>query len=144
MEIGEVVKKKRLEFKMTQEELAQTLFVSRPLISKWENGKSYPDLDQLIQLSDLFDISLDELMRGDSTMVKEKDKYVTRGIAWKNWNTLVGLILVWLLVDVGFNFFEGKPLFDIDYEWYFNKIVIILLGTVLWYNFLEKRVKKWI
>ncbi|WP_443081296.1 helix-turn-helix domain-containing protein, partial [Vagococcus sp.] len=56
MEIGEVVKKKRLEFKMTQEELAQTLFVSRPLISKWENGKSYPDLDQLIQLSDLFDI----------------------------------------------------------------------------------------
>lgn len=144
MEIGEVVKKKRLEFKMTQEELAQTLFVSRPLISKWENGKSYPDLDQLIQLSDLFDISLDELMRGDSTMVKEKDKYVTRGIAWKNWNTLVGLILVWLLVDVGFNFFEGKPLFDIDYEWYFNKIVIILLGTVLWYNFLEKKVKKWI
>lgn len=144
MEIGEVVKKKRLEFEMTQEELAQTLFVSRPLISKWENGKSYPDLDQLIQLSDLFDISLDELMRGDSTMVKEKDKYVTRGIAWKNWNTLVGLILVWLLVDVGFNFFEGKPLFDIDYEWYFNKIVIILLGTVLWYNFLEKKVKKWI
>lgn len=144
MEIGEVIKKKRLALEMTQEELGQTLFVSRPLISKWENGKSYPDLDQLIQLSDLFDISLDELMRGDSTMVKEKDKYVTRGIAWRNWNRLVGIILTWMVLDIGFNFFDKKPLFDLDYGWYFGNIMFILLGTVLWYNFLEKKVKKWI
>lgn len=144
MEIGEVIKKKRLALEMTQEELGQTLFVSRPLISKWENGKSYPDLDQLIQLSDLFDISLDELMRGDSTMVKEKDKYVTRGIAWRNWNRLVGIILIWMVLDIGFNFFDKKPLFDLDYGWYFGNIMFILLGTVLWYNFLEKKVKKWI
>lgn len=144
MEIGEVIKKKRLALEMTQKELGQTLFVSRPLISKWENGKSYPDLDQLIQLSDLFDISLDELMRGDSTMVKEKDKYVTRGIAWRNWNRLVGIILTWMVLDIGFNFFDKKPLFDLDYGWYFGNIMFILLGTVLWYNFLEKKVKKWI
>jgi len=39
---------------MTQEELANEFFVSRPLISKWENGKSYPDLEQLLKLSDFF------------------------------------------------------------------------------------------
>lgn len=78
MEIGKIIKKCRTEKELTQEDLATVLFVSRQLISKWENGKSYPDLNQLIQLSDYFDLSLDELMRGDkimkTTMIKSNKR----------------------------------------------------------------------
>lgn len=76
MEIGKIIKECRTKKNMTQEELANILFVSRQLISKWENNKSYPDLNQLIQLSDYFDLSLDELMRGDKKMIKKKDAQV--------------------------------------------------------------------
>ncbi|WP_288395075.1 helix-turn-helix domain-containing protein [uncultured Vagococcus sp.] len=76
MEVGKIIKTCRTEKNLTQEELANILFVSRQLISKWENGKSYPDLNQLIQLSDYFDLSLDELMRGDQEMIKKKDTQV--------------------------------------------------------------------
>lgn len=71
MKIEKIIKEKRKEKGLTQEELAQQLFVSRQLISKWENNKSYPDLQQLIKLSDIFNISLDELMRGDQKMTKK-------------------------------------------------------------------------
>lgn len=76
VEVGKIIKTCRTEKNLTQEELANILFVSRQLISKWENGKSYPDLNQLIQLSDYFDVSLDELMRGDQEMIKKKDTQV--------------------------------------------------------------------
>jgi len=68
VEIGKIIKENRTAKNMTQEELANHLFVSRPLISKWENGRSYPDLEQLLKLSDFFDLTLDELMRGDKKM----------------------------------------------------------------------------
>jgi len=77
VEIGKIIKENRTAKEMTQEELANEFFVSRPLISKWENGRSYPDLEQLLKLSDFFDLTLDELMRGDKKMTKtiiKKDK----------------------------------------------------------------------
>ncbi|MEI5993154.1 helix-turn-helix domain-containing protein [Candidatus Enterococcus mansonii] len=71
MDIGKIIKEQRLKMNMTQEELAQKFHVSRQLISKWENGKSYPDLNQIVEISDLFSQSLDELLRGDKIMFKE-------------------------------------------------------------------------
>ncbi|MGY3750058.1 helix-turn-helix domain-containing protein [Vagococcus acidifermentans] len=71
MEIGKVIKQKRTELNLTQEDLAKELFVSRQLISKWENGKSYPDLEQVVKLSERFNLSLDELLKGDEYIVKE-------------------------------------------------------------------------
>lgn len=56
---------------MTQEDLAKHFHVTRQLISKWENGKSFPDLEQIVIISDLFNIPLDELLRGDKKMVKQ-------------------------------------------------------------------------
>lgn len=78
MEIGKIIKEQRTAKNMTQEELANEFFVSRPLISKWENGKSYPDLEQLIKLSDFFDLTLDELMRGDKKMTKKFNTTIKR------------------------------------------------------------------
>ncbi|MCB8504334.1 helix-turn-helix domain-containing protein, partial [Enterococcus durans] len=65
----------------SQEELAEKLFVSRQTISNWENERSYPDVHNLLLLSVLFDVSLDELVKGDVEKMKEKisavnmDKY---------------------------------------------------------------------
>jgi len=51
--------------KVTQEELADKLGVSRQSVSKWETGEAYPETDKLLLLCDLFGVSLDGLMRGD-------------------------------------------------------------------------------
>jgi len=78
VEIGKIIKENRTAKNMTQEDLANELFVSRPLISKWENGRSYPDLEQLLKLSDFFDLTLDELMRGDKKMTKKLNMTIKR------------------------------------------------------------------
>lgn len=65
MKIGKLIRDKRYEHNMTQEELATELFVTRQLISKWENEKSYPSLEDAVKLSELFNISLDSLIKGD-------------------------------------------------------------------------------
>lgn len=98
MEVGKIIKTCRTEKGLTQEELANILFVSRQLISKWENGKSYPDLNQLIQLSDYFDLSLDELMRGDQEMIKKKDTQVKTSEKGKK--ILIVLVIILLLISL--------------------------------------------
>lgn len=74
MEIGKQIKKYRNEIGISQDELAEKIFVSRQTISSWENSKSYPDLRSLLLLSSLFDVSLDNLIKGDLEKMKEKVK----------------------------------------------------------------------
>lgn len=74
MEIGNLLKQARMKFSLTQEQIAEKLFVSRQTISNWENGKSYPDIISVIKLSDLYSISLDELLKGDRKMVRHLDE----------------------------------------------------------------------
>ncbi|MCY6356866.1 DUF5680 domain-containing protein [Clostridium sp. ZS2-4] len=57
----------RREKGLSQENLAEKIGISRQSIAKWEGGKSYPDLDKLIQLSDLFKISIDKLVRDNDS-----------------------------------------------------------------------------
>lgn len=63
--LGQRIKEEREKRNLTQDQLAQTLNVSRQAISKWELGTAYPDIERLITLSDFFDISLDNLIKGD-------------------------------------------------------------------------------
>lgn len=67
--LGSVIYKKRKEKKLTQEELAEHLGVSKPAVSKWESGQSYPDITLLPVIASYFNISLDELMGYDPQMV---------------------------------------------------------------------------
>lgn len=69
MNLGEKLKEKRQEYHFTQQELADKMHVSRQTISNWEVGRSYPDIESLIQLSEIFSISLDALLKGDKKMV---------------------------------------------------------------------------
>lgn len=57
---------------LSQEQLAEALNVSRQAISKWEGGKSYPDIHSLLLLSALFDVSLDQLIKGDLETMKQE------------------------------------------------------------------------
>ena len=74
VKIGNFLKKLRKEKGITQEQLAEILNVSGRIVSRWENEKSYPDLQMLINISDRFEISLDTLIKEDSKMVKTIDK----------------------------------------------------------------------
>lgn len=62
IQLGEQIKKLRQRDGLSQEELSNRLFISRQAISKWEKGESIPDLDHIIQLSEIFDVSLDYLI----------------------------------------------------------------------------------
>ena len=72
MELGKRLKEYRARAGMTQDELAEKLFVSRQTISSWENDKSYPDIHSLLMLGDVFGVSLDTLVKGDIEIMKEK------------------------------------------------------------------------
>ena len=76
MNIGSKIAEIRKEHNLSQEELANMFFVTRQTISSWENGKSYPDIETIIKISDKFNISLDKLLKGDKKMVKKIDKKV--------------------------------------------------------------------
>lgn len=71
MNIPEEVKNQRLKNNWTQEQLAEILNVSRSTVSSWEVGRNYPDLETIVAISDLFEISLDELLRGDRKMLEQ-------------------------------------------------------------------------
>ncbi|MGB4589806.1 MAG: helix-turn-helix transcriptional regulator [Clostridiaceae bacterium] len=72
MNVSNQIKNYRKQKNLSQEELAEKIYVSRQTISNWETGKSYPDIHNLILLSTLYDISLDELIKGDVDIMKEK------------------------------------------------------------------------
>ena len=71
MELGKQIRMYRLENKLSQEELADRIYVSRQTISNWENDKSYPDINSLVLLSEVFKISLDRLIKGDIETMKD-------------------------------------------------------------------------
>lgn len=72
MELGQQLKAHRRELGISQDELAEKIFVSRQSISNWENNKTYPDIHTLLLLAETFDVSLDELIKGDVEEMKEE------------------------------------------------------------------------
>lgn len=74
MEFNEKLQELRKHKKLTQEELAEILFVSRTAISKWESGRGYPSIESLKVISEFFSVSIDELLSGKELIsVAEKD-----------------------------------------------------------------------
>ncbi len=72
MKIAQQIKQHRQGLGISQEELAERVYVTRQTVSNWENGKSYPDIGSLIRLGDLFGVSLDTLIKGDLDEMKEQ------------------------------------------------------------------------
>jgi len=134
MEFEDKIKSLRKEKNWTQKELAEKLNVSDKTISSWETGRTYPDIDSLIQLADLFDLTLDELIRGDKKMIKNLDKKIKRskyilptiviGLIFialiiynalsPNTNSLTITMLINVIVTVGLIIFVLKILYNIS------------------------------
>lgn len=81
MEFNEKLQKLRKQKNLTQEELAEALYVSRTAISKWESGRGYPNIDSLKAISKYFSVSLDELLSGEEILTiaetdnRQKEKH---------------------------------------------------------------------
>ncbi len=74
MDIGKKLKSARLQKGLTQEAVAEKIQVSRQTISNWENEKSYPDIVSIVNLSNLYEISLDELLKEDKRMLEHLEE----------------------------------------------------------------------
>ncbi len=74
MELGNRLKELRKNNNINQDELAEKLFVSRQTISNWENDKSYPDIQSVLLISEIFNVSLDQLLKGD---VEKMERIIT-------------------------------------------------------------------
>lgn len=72
MELQNQIRKYRNSLNLSQEDLAEKVYVTRQTVSNWETGKSYPDIHSLLLLSSLFEISLDQLIKGDIEIMKKE------------------------------------------------------------------------
>ena len=133
MELGQRLKDYRNLNKMSQEELAEKVYVSRQTISSWENDKSYPDIHSLLMLSEIFNVSLDDLVKGDIEIMKERiDQELISRFKKDSLIYAVLLILLMILV-VPMNKYFGVAG---DIMW------LSLYGVVLFYAIRIEKVKK--
>ncbi len=94
MNLSKQIKKYRDREGFSQEDLAEKIYVSRQTISNWENERSYPDIHNLLLLSVLFDVSLDDLVKGDMEMMKNNLQQV-------KFNKLGQIMAIFLILAVG-------------------------------------------
>lgn len=92
MLFGDKLKREREKRGWSQEYIAEKLYVSRQSVSKWENNKNYPSIEVIIKLSDLLNITIDDLLRSDDGL-KEKVIQDSKGPKDLNWKSslLTGL-----------------------------------------------------
>lgn len=103
MTIGERLQNRRKELGYTQQEIADRLHVSRQTISNWEVGKNYPDLQSIVDLSDIYNISLDLLLKGDEKVMKKlkHDTDVVKTNRLVAISNFIGIILALSLILIG-------------------------------------------
>ena len=112
MDISNQIKTRREAMGLSQEQLAEKLYVSRQTISNWERDKTYPDVQSLLMLSVLFDTSIDTLVKGDVTVMEEaverdRKRLGTR-MLWLAVLMLALLVLAFaLILSPAFGWMEG-------------------------------------
>ena len=141
MRIADQIKSARIQKEYTQEQSAENLMISRQTISNWENGKSLPDIVSIIGMSDLYDVSLDELLKGDKVLMEkiEKDAMAVKAekkiikFAW------ISIVLGVIVIILG-NIFEDNPVIDfINGALPWILLGLMLLFAMLYLNKEENR-----
>lgn len=133
MELGQRLKELRNKNNITQEEFADKLYVSRQTISNWENDKSYPDIHSLLMISELFKISLDDLVKGDIEIMEEKINKSVIGSFKKDNNIYGVLLIICLLTAIPMSRFFGIVG---DIIW------LIVFAITIYYGIRIEKVKK--
>ena len=109
MEIGNKLKKARNEKGITQEKAADLLGVSRQTVSNWENNRSYPDIVSVIKMSDLYSVSLDNLLKEEKDMDQNYQEFLEESTntvkAKKNMSKVIiitAYFIIWIALMVIF------------------------------------------
>ncbi|MCB5236554.1 MAG: helix-turn-helix transcriptional regulator [Niallia nealsonii] len=118
------IKEERLKHNMSQQQLGEKLNISRQSISKWERGESYPSIELLIKISDIFDITLDELVKGDNSL-KEKIIKDSQVLAYPRWKLFFDILLIiGLFIVLGkLCILIGNKLFDLNIVFFRNSLL---------------------
>lgn len=109
MNLHHQIKKHRDSFNISQEELAENIYVSRQTISNWETGKTYPDIHSLLLLSNFFGITLDELVKGDLEIMKKKIESAEIKKVKGLFNVLAALFIIVIVSAAPLLFFLKTP-----------------------------------
>ena len=133
MDLGKKIIAMRNEKNLSQEQLAEKLNVTRQTISNWENGKFYPDIDSLVNLSKFFNVSLDNLLSyddkvldylKDSTDIVKSNKNILYAV-------LLNILLIIAFVIVGIIFNKSTSI-----------IIIIFTVSIISFSFLFYQIIK--
>lgn len=108
MELARQLKLKREERGLSQDEVAKAIFVSRQTVSNWENDKTYPDVQSLLLLSQLFGVSIDELIKGDAVAMQQAIKEDSRKMRLLAYG-MVGFSALAFLFMLGFSIAWPEP-----------------------------------
>ena len=134
MELGNQIKQHRNRVGLSQEELADKIYVSRQTISNWENDKNYPDVKSLLLLGSVFGVSLDELVKGDMEEMKEQirveDIALFRRHSW-----IYGVLLVLSVVLMIPAWMKGNLVTMVLWS-------ILFIGTLIHAFWLERWMKR--
>lgn len=133
MVFGEKLKSMRQSSGWSQDELAEKLFVSRQSVSKWENNQNYPSIEIIIKISDLFGVTIDELLRSDEELTK-KVIDDSKQLAYPGLKVLFDLLfllgvvlLIIKLVVLGLNKLAGMDIALLDRSWFWNFAPLVLM-----------------
>ncbi|MCU4957146.1 helix-turn-helix domain-containing protein [Bacillus cereus] len=139
MIFSERLKEEREKRNWSQNDLAEKIHVSRQSVSKWETGKNYPSIEIIIHLSDLFGITIDELLRSDEELTQKIIKD-SKQLAYPKWKVffdslfMIGVFLfiakiaVWML-----NKFAGASITivaDAPYVMNLLPLVFMIIGGI--------------
>ena len=133
MELSRQIKKYRTQADLSQEELAEKIFVSRQTISNWENDKNYPDIKSLVLMSEVFQVSLDNLIKGDLEKMKKEIDAQEFEKFQKDGNVFTVLFIIMLIAPV--------PLVLL-WKWAGLAIYLALFGITMIYAVRIEKYKK--
>ena len=151
MEIGSKIKKSRIDAKLTQEQAAEALGISRQTISNWENEKSYPDIVSVLKMSDLYGVSLDYLLNGDSPMknyldyIEESTNVVKSKVKLSKLILILSYLVIWAINIMVSWFFSAESISEAQagaFQWLVLPVATIVISLLIGKNnFWGKR--KW-
>lgn len=133
MNIGNEIKKRRAQMNLSQEELAEKVYVTRQTVSNWETEKSYPDIHSVLLLSQVFGTTVDALLKEDISQMKSE----INQNEIKRFNKYSGIFSILLIITI----LLTVPLIVL------LKIPGIIIAVALWavtmvYAFKVERIKK--
>ncbi|PYZ96385.1 transcriptional regulator [Alteribacter lacisalsi] len=138
MVFAEKLKNERHKRGWSQEDLAEKLYVSRQSVSKWENGQNYPSIEIIIKVSDLFGVTIDELLKSDEDLT-EKVIQDSRQLAYPKLKFVFDMtwlagaaILLFKIAAFVFNYVTAVniPLPGGSFLWNFGPLILMIGGAI--------------